>query len=93
MKKILGLDLGVSSIGWALIHEGDEGQNNAIIDMGVRIIPLSTDEKDEFSKGNKISKNQKRTLYRSQRRGLDRYQQRREKLKRVLIREDMYPEE
>lgn len=93
MKKILGLDLGVSSIGWALIHEGDEGQNNAIIDMGVRIIPLSTDEKDEFSKGNKISKNQKRTLYRSQRRGLDRYQQRREKLKRVLIRENMYPEE
>jgi len=93
MKKILGLDLGVSSIGWALIEEGDEGQNNSIIGMGVRIVPLTTDEKDEFSKGNKISKNQKRTLYRSQRRGLDRYQQRREKLKRVLTRENMFPED
>ena len=93
MKKILGLDLGVSSIGWALIEEHDSGEKSNILGMGVRIVPLATDEKDEFSKGNRISENQKRTLYRSQRRGLDRYQQRREKLKRILMREGWYPDD
>ncbi len=93
MKKILGLDLGVSSIGWALIEEHDSVEKNNILGMGVRIVPLATDEKDEFSKGNKITKNQNRTLYRSQRRGLDRYQQRREKLKRILKQEGYYPED
>lgn len=33
MKKILGLDLGTNSIGWALVDEG----NKKIIDTGVRI--------------------------------------------------------
>lgn len=91
MKKILGLDLGVASIGWALISEHEEGSKRDILGMGVRIVPLTTDEKDEFAKGNKISKNQNRTILRSQRRGLDRYQQRRSKLKRILEREGMYP--
>lgn len=34
MKKILGLDLGVASIGWALINCDDENQPNRIIDLG-----------------------------------------------------------
>lgn len=33
MKKILGLDLGTNSIGWALI------ENNNILGMGSRIFP------------------------------------------------------
>ena len=49
MKKILGLDLGVTSIGWALISEQDE--DNKILGMGSRIIPLSVDDKNEFSSG------------------------------------------
>ena len=56
MKKILGLDLGVASIGWAVINE--QSNKREILGMGSRIIPLSTDDKDEFSSGNKISKNQ-----------------------------------
>jgi len=48
MSKILGLDLGVSSIGWAVIEEKDK--KNSILGMGVRIIPLSTDDADEFTK-------------------------------------------
>ncbi len=88
MKKILGLDLGVSSIGWALIDE----EANKILGMGSRIIPLTTDDKDEFTKGNAISKNQKRTLKRTQRKGYDRYGLRRKALTEVLLKHDMFDE-
>lgn len=89
-KKILGLDLGVTSIGWALIEEG--GSQKSILGMGSRIVPLGTDEKTEFSTGNKISKNQTRTTKRTQRRGYDRYQQRRANLTRVLLANKMFDE-
>lgn len=87
-KKVLGLDLGVTSIGWALVTE-NEGKKE-IIGMGSRIIPLSTDDKDEFSSGNKISKNQKRTAKRTQRKGYDRYQLRRKSLTNCLLRNNMF---
>ena len=38
-KKILGLDLGTNSIGWALI----EPENQKIIGMGSRIIPMGAE--------------------------------------------------
>ncbi len=60
--------------------------------MGSRIIPLKSDDKDEFSKGNKISKNQKRTSKRTQRKGYDRYQQRRKKLTSFLLKNEMFDE-
>lgn len=91
MKKILGLDLGVTSIGWALITENEDQKN--IVAMGSRIIPLSNDDKDEFSKGNAISKNQKRTLKRTQRKGYDRYQLRRANLTEALRSRNMLPDE
>lgn len=91
MKKILGLDLGVTSIGWALLAE--EENKRDILAMGSRIIPLSTDDKDEFSSGNKISKNQKRTTRRTQRKGYDRYQLRRENLTAELRKFNMLPDE
>lgn len=87
MKKVLGLDLGVSSIGWALVDE----EEKKILGMGSRIIPLTTDDKDEFSKGNAISKNQKRTAKRTQRKGYDRYQLRRQNLVFVLRQKNMLP--
>lgn len=87
MKRILGLDLGVSSIGWALIDE----EEKQILGMGSRIIPLTTDDKDEFTKGNAISKNQKRTLKRTQRKGYDRYQLRRQNLTTLLKSMNMLP--
>ena len=90
-KKILGLDLGTSSIGWALIAENNDTVD--IIGIGTRIIPLSTDEKDEFSAGNQISKNQKRTAKRTQRKGYDRYQLRRKALVSLLKSLDVLPEE
>jgi CRISPR-associated endonuclease Csn1 len=89
-KYVLGLDLGITSIGWALISENDKDEKN-IIDMGSRIIPLSVDDKDEFSKGNAISKNQNRTAKRTQRKGYDRYQLRRKDLKELLESLEMFP--
>lgn len=80
-KTILGLDLGTTSIGWALVKEGTEAD---IIKTGVRVIPLSTDEIQNFDKGKSITTNADRTLKRSTRRNLHRYKLRREYLIRVL---------
>jgi CRISPR-associated endonuclease Csn1 len=39
MKKILGLDLGTNSIGWALVNEAnDEKEKSSIIKLGTRVI-------------------------------------------------------
>ncbi|GIV36941.1 MAG: CRISPR-associated endonuclease Cas9 [Cyclobacteriaceae bacterium] len=92
MKKILGLDLGVTSIGWALIKE-ENNQPNEIIGMGVRIIPLDTDENDEFTKGNAISKNQKRTSRRTARKSYYRYVLRRKALTAELKKHNMFDEQ
>lgn len=93
MKKILGLDLGTSSIGWAIVEEGVSANDNKILGMGSRIIPLSTDDKNEFTTGNAISKNQKRTTARTQRKGYDRYQLRRKYLIEELRIHEMLPGE
>ena len=92
MKKILGLDLGTNSIGWAVI-EAEENNLVEILGMGSRIIPLTTDESNEFSTGNAISKNQKRTEKRTARKGYDRYQQRRQNLTLKLRELNMLPDE
>lgn len=93
MKKILGLDLGVSSVGWSVIGVDENGDPSEILGMGSRIIPLSTDDANEFSTGNAISKNQKRTQKRTTRKGYDRYQLRRENLTAELRKLKMLPDE
>ena len=46
-KVILGLDLGIASIGWALVNVDDKNiQNNKIIDSGVRIFTIAEHPKD-----------------------------------------------
>jgi CRISPR-associated endonuclease Csn1 len=46
MKKILGLDLGSASIGWAVVSESEENGKNIsqIIGLGSRIIPYQGTE-------------------------------------------------
>ncbi|MBX2902599.1 MAG: type II CRISPR RNA-guided endonuclease Cas9 [Chitinophagales bacterium] len=90
MTTILGLDLGTNSIGWALIQQDFENKQGKILGMGSRIIPMSTDDKDEFTSGNTISKNQKRTSKRTQRKGYDRYQLRRKSLTNLLLKNEMF---
>ena len=80
MKKILGLDLGTNSIGWALVDLEDK----KILGLGSRIIPMSQDILGEFGKGNSISQTADRTKYRGVRRIRERFLLRRERLHRVL---------
>ena len=82
MKKVLGLDLGVASIGWAFIQEDEK--KSEILGMGVRIIPLNSEERDEFTAGNAISKNAKRRIKRGMRRNIYRRTLRKTLLKRAL---------
>lgn len=85
MKKILGLDLGVNSIGWAVVNESDSpSETSSIISAGVRIVPLTVDEKSNFEKGKAITTNADRRMKRGMRRNLQRYKLRREKLVKTL---------
>jgi CRISPR-associated endonuclease Csn1 len=85
MKRILGLDLGTNSIGWALIKQDFENKQGNILGMGSRIIPMTQDVLDNFGAG-KPSKTQtsERTGYRGVRRLRERHLLRRERLHRVL---------
>ncbi|MFY1045829.1 type II CRISPR RNA-guided endonuclease Cas9 [Chryseobacterium sp. GP-SGM7] len=92
-KNILGLDLGVSSIGWALVQEDEKNsENNKIIKLGVRVNPLTVDEQINFEKGKPITTNASRTLARSARRNLQRFKLRRENLIDVLQKNNIIKE-
>lgn len=85
MKKILGLDLGTNSIGWAVVNEAEnESEKSSIVKLGVRVNPLTVDELSNFEKGKSITTNADRTLKRSMRRNLQRYKLRREALIQTL---------
>jgi len=88
MKRILGLDLGTTSIGWAYVKEAENSQEQSeIIRLGVRVNPLTTDEKSNFEEGKSITTTADRTLKRHARRNLDRYQLRRDALKLLFQKE------
>ncbi|MFD1292401.1 type II CRISPR RNA-guided endonuclease Cas9 [Lutibacter holmesii] len=87
MKTILGLDLGTTSIGWALVKEAEnEREQSEIIKLGVRVNPLTTDEQTDFEKGRPLSVNADRTLKRGARRNLQRFKLRRQNLIEILLR-------
>ena len=83
-KKILGLDLGTNSIGWALINQNTETQKKEIIKLGARIIPMSEDILGKFDSGVTESDTAARTGFRGVRRLRERHLLRRERLHRVL---------
>ena len=85
MRKILGLDLGTTSIGWALVNEREnENEQSSIIRLGVRVNPLSVDEINNYEKGKAITTNADRRLKRGMRRNLQRYKLRRNALVECL---------
>lgn len=85
MKKILGLDLGTNSIGWALVNEKENNEEqSSIVKLGVRVNPLTGDEQHNFETGKPITTNADRTLKRSMRRNLQRYKLRRANLLDIL---------
>jgi CRISPR-associated endonuclease Csn1 len=99
MKKILGLDLGTTSIGWALVDEAENSKEKSEIKkLGVRAIQYdsfskvekngkvteSKSPKDDFNNGNGLSSSASRTQKRAARRNLQRFKLRRKKLIEVL---------
>ncbi len=83
-RKILGLDLGTNSIGWALIEQNFEEKQGKILGLGSRIIPMSQDILGKFDSGQSLSQTAERTGYRGVRRLRERHLLRRERLHRVL---------
>lgn len=77
MTKILGLDLGTTSIGWALMEKGER-----LIDGGVVIFPRGNNL--DGKSGKEASFSQQRTSYRGMRRRLFRRKLRRDRLIRFF---------
>ena len=92
MKKILGLDLGTNSIGWAVVNADDNDNPQSIVGMGSRIIPMGSDKID-YEKGATITKNADRRAKRSARRMGKRYKMRRNKLLFILDKLGMLPKQ
>ena len=87
MKKILGLDLGTNSIGWAVINKAENEDKDVLCGIeaaGSRIIPMDATIMGDFEKGNSVSQTKDRREHRSTRRLYERSKLRRERLNRVL---------
>ena len=85
MKRILGLDLGTTSIGWALVNEAEnDNETSSIVRLGVRVNPLTADEKSNFEKGKAITTNTDRQKGHTARINLQRYKLRRQNLYNCL---------
>ncbi len=84
MKKILGLDIGTNSIGWALINWDAQNFSGNIIDMGSRILPTDAELLSNYEKGLAASKNATRRQARGSRRLQQRYKLRRQRLIQAL---------
>ncbi len=86
-KRILGLDLGTNSIGWAVVDEVQE----KIIDAGVRIFQEGIDSKTIGMGEKEKTKNADRRDHRQLRRQFYRKRLRKAKLLEVLIKQGMCP--
>ncbi len=83
MAKILGLDLGTNSIGWAVVDD----KNNKINGIGSRIFPMGVN----MEKGNEESKNATRREARGKRRNYFRRKIRKNLLLKELQKNNMAP--
>ncbi|WP_271407261.1 type II CRISPR RNA-guided endonuclease Cas9 [Tenacibaculum soleae] len=84
MTKVLGLDLGTNSIGWALV------ENNVILGMGSRIFPEGVVNLGE-GEGRETSKNASRTDARGTRRQFFRRRLRKRYLLKELAKHHLCP--
>lgn len=79
-EKILGIDLGISSLGWAVVeYDKQDDKNNKIIDCGVRLFTAAETPKE------KESPNKARRDARGIRRVIKRRRIRMNKIKNLLI--------
>lgn len=66
MKTILGLDLGVASVGWALFEKDENGTPKRLIDLGSFVFDQIENKKD--GKTENIGRREKRSMRRQRRR-------------------------
>ncbi|MGZ8548787.1 MAG: type II CRISPR RNA-guided endonuclease Cas9, partial [Sulfuricurvum sp.] len=79
-ERILGIDLGIASLGWSVVqYDKDNDENNKIIDCGVRLFTAAETPKDQKSL------NEARSKARGLRRVIKRRQQRMNKIKNLCI--------
>lgn len=91
MKRILGLDLGTNSIGWAVTLANEIEKDGKITlqpykieAANSRIIPMDAAILGDFDNGNSVSQTANRTAFRGTRRLRERSLLRRERMHRVL---------
>ena len=77
--RILGLDLGIASCGWALIDQAKDGEEGRILALGVRCFDAPEDSKD------RTPNNQARRQHRGLRRVLRRRRQRMQELRHLFL--------
>ncbi|MDR2440984.1 MAG: type II CRISPR RNA-guided endonuclease Cas9 [Planctomycetaceae bacterium] len=90
-KYILGLDIGVQSIGWAIVRIDDEDQPIAIERFGVRCFDSGTGTESEIEQGKDESRNLKRRTARLIRRNQWRRKRRTLKLFNILRNNALLP--
>ena len=90
MSRTLGLDVGVNSLGWAVIEEDATGHPVRLRAAGVRIFQEAT-EPHQAQTTTRIPKNQTRRLARGARRRYQRSRQRRRHLLQVLVNHGLLP--
>lgn len=90
-QRVLGLDLGPNSIGWALIDDNPEDPSQSgIVDLGVRVF---TEGVDAFDTSKESSRNEQRRVARGMRRQIARRVRRRRYLKKALVEAGLWPGE
>lgn len=89
MKKILGLDIGVSSIGLAIITVNNG--KTKIEKLSVRIVPEDPNFHGKFYSGNTASKNLDKTIKKGIRKSNQRFKARRDDLYQVLKENGIFP--
>ncbi len=91
-QRVLGLDLGISSVGWAVIDD-DNTNRIELIDWGSRIFEPGVDAtEDEIRAGKGESRCSVRRQKRSLRRMYQRRRRHKEEVTAILMREGMLPE-
>lgn len=88
MAKVLGLDLGPNSVGWALIDDSQEG--GALIDLGARVFAEGV---DAFDTAKEASRNEGRRVARGMRKQIARRARRRSRLRSALVSVGLWPDD
>ena len=83
---VLGLDIGIASVGWAVLRCNADGEPYKIEDLGVRIFDKAENPKN----GDSLAR--PRRMARSQRRRLRRKNHRKQRIKNLLVQEGVITE-